>query len=137
MSALGSASASAAPADGARFDGRWGIVLVCPKAPDGALAWSFQFPADVKDGVLHGERGTAGQPGWLTLDGRIQPDGAASLDARGLTGGAKFNVNQTFVGVAYQHDVTAHFDAARATGSWRAAQSNGQTRTCDFTFTKQ
>ena len=134
---LWSASASSATPDAGRFDGRWGVILVCPRAPDGALPWTFEFTADVKEAILHGEHGLAGQPGWLSLDGRIQPDGTANLEARGLTGNPQYNVNQTVGGVPYQHDVTAHFDASRATGNWRAFQSNAQVRTCDFTFRRQ
>jgi hypothetical protein len=104
------------------------VILVCPKVPDGALPFTFEFTAAVKDPVLHGEHGFAGQPGWLSLDGRIQPDGAANLAARGLTGHPNYNINRTAQGVPYEHDVTAHFDASRGTGNWVT------TRICDFTF---
>jgi hypothetical protein len=136
LSVLWSASASSATPDAGRFDGRWGVILVCPKTADGALSWSFEFTADVKEGMLHGKHGLAGQPGWLSLDGRIQPDGAASLAARGLTGNPRYNLNQTEGGVPYEHVVTAHFDASRATGNWQL-QSNAQVRTCDFTFSRR
>jgi len=59
LSASGSASASAA-ADSGRFDGRWGVILVCPKAPDGALPLTFEFTAAVRQAMLHGEHGLAG-----------------------------------------------------------------------------
>jgi hypothetical protein len=132
-------AASAAPAtlDAGRFDGRWGVTLVCPKAPNGALPFTFEFTAEVKDAALHGEHGLAGRPGWLSLDGRIQPDGAANLEARGLTGDPHYNLGQSVQGVPYEHDVTARFDTSGGTGNWRAYQSNGQTRTCDFTFARQ
>jgi hypothetical protein len=110
------------------------VILVCPKAPDGALPWTIEFIADVKEAMLHGEHGLGGQPGWLSLDGRIQPDGVANLEARGMTGDSRYNLNRTVQSVPYEHDVTAHFDAARGTGNWRAFQSNGLFRTCDFTF---
>jgi len=136
LSASGSASASAA-ADSGRFDGRWGVILVCPKAPDGALPFTFEFTAAVRQAMLHGEHGLAGRPGWLSLDGAIQPDGTANLEARGLTGDPHYNINQTTQAVPYEHDVSARFGASRGAGNWRALQSNGQTRTCDFTFTRQ
>ena len=48
------------------------MTLSCPQSADGrAFAYSYQFGAQVKDGVLHGERGTAGDPGWLSLDGPL------------------------------------------------------------------
>jgi hypothetical protein len=137
LSALWSANASSATPDAGRFDGKWAVTLVCPKAPDGALPWTNEFVAVVKGAMIHGEHGLTGQPGWLSLDGRIQPDGAANLEARGVTGDTAYNINQTVPHVPYKHDVTAHFDASRGTGNWRAFQSNGQVRICDFTFTRQ
>jgi hypothetical protein len=137
LSVLWSASASSATPDAGRFGGRWNVTLVCPKAPDGALPWTIEFIADVKEAMLHGEHGLKGQPGWLSLDGRIQPDGVANLEARGITGDARYNLNRTAQSVPFEHDVTAHFDGARGTGNWRAYQSNGQFRTCDFTFGRQ
>ena len=131
VSALWSGSASSATPGAGRFDGRWGVILVCPQAPDGALSWTVKFTANVKEAILHGEYGLAGRPGWLSLDGRIQPDGAAHLEARGVTGGAKYNIDQTAQGFPTRYDVTAHFDASRGTGNWVT------TRTCDFTFTRQ
>ena len=84
------ASVSSATSDAGRFDGTWDVTLVCPKASDGALPFTFEFTADVKGAMLHGVRGLAGQPGWLSLDGPIQPDGAANLLAHGLTGNPKY-----------------------------------------------
>lgn len=121
------AAAATAP-DAGRFDGLWGVTLVCPKAPDGALPFHFEFTANVRQSVLHGERGLAGRPGWLSLDGRIAPDGAASLEATGLTGQFQYNLNSTESGVSYHYPVTAHFDTMQGTGSWVTS------RTCVFSF---
>jgi hypothetical protein len=120
-------AASAAP-DANRFDGRWAVTLTCPKAPDGALPFIFEFTADVRDAMLHGENGVAGRPGWMTLDGRIASDGAAKLDAYGLTGRSQYNLNNTDSGVSYHRAVTAQFDAASGSGTWVTA------RICNFSF---
>jgi hypothetical protein len=133
LSPLWFASASSATPDAGRFDGTWDVTLVCPKASDGALPFTFEFTADVKGAMLHGVRGLAGQPGWLSLDGPIQPDGAANLLAHGLTGNPKYNIGQTRQTTPYEHTVTAHFDASRGTGSWDTLPI----RTCDFTFRRQ
>jgi len=127
---LWSSTVSAQSSSGARFDGTWGVTLICPASQDGAKPFTFNFTAQVKDSALHGENGIAGRPGWMALDGPIQPDGSATLDARGLTGLSQYNVSSTGQGVPYHHTVTAHFDDARGTGSWVT------TRTCDFTFGK-
>jgi hypothetical protein len=132
--ALWYASAWSAPADAGRFDGRWGVILVCPQAPDGALPWTIQFTADVKSAMLRGEYGIAGRPGYLKLDGPIRPDGTADMEAHGVTGDPAYNINGTATSVPYEHDVTARFVAARGAGNWRAHQTNGLVRVCDFTF---
>ena len=131
LSALWSSATLAAPPSTTRFDGTWNVILACPKSPDGALPFTFRFIAGIKNAVLHGENGTAGQPGWMTLDGTIQSDGSAALDAHGLTGMTPYNANQVIRGVPYRHDVTAKFSDNRGTGSWPTP------RVCDFTFTRQ
>ena len=68
----------AVPADqeAHRFDGEWDTVLSCPNS-NGALGYSFKFISIVRDGVLHGEKGAKGEPGWLQVDGPILADGAS------------------------------------------------------------
>jgi class 3 adenylate cyclase len=122
---------SALQAQAERFDGSWSVILVCPKASDGALPFTLKFTAVVKEAMLHGEHGLAGQPGWLSLTGRIQPNGASDLEASGLTGQSNYNINHTAQGAPFEHDVTAHFDTSRGTGNWVYF------RTCDFTFRRQ
>jgi hypothetical protein len=123
--------ADGSPLDVSRFDGRWAVTLTCPRSPDGALPFRFNFPAEVRGGVMHGENGVAGQPGSMTLDGKIGDDGAAVLDASGLTGMSAYNVDQTVRGVPYHHSVTAQFGSAAGSGHWVAD------RTCDFTFRRR
>ena len=66
---LASAAVRADEAD-AHFDGAWATTLSCT-ATVGALGYVYQFTTHVKDGVLHGEKGIEGTPGWLELDGKI------------------------------------------------------------------
>jgi hypothetical protein len=47
-----------AATSGTRFDGQWAVTLVCQAASDGAAGYIFHFPAEIKNGVLHGENGT-------------------------------------------------------------------------------
>ncbi len=49
-------------ADTRRFDGMWQTTVSCAAVRD-ALGYSYRFVSTVKDGVLHGLRGAAGQPG--------------------------------------------------------------------------
>ena len=103
-----------------------GASRLCAPNPTGGS--HFEFTANVSNGSLHGEHGSAGQPGRLTLDGNIRPDGGASLSANGITGQPQFNYAQTARGVPYDHPVTAHFEAQRGTGQ------RTKPRVCNFAF---
>src|SRR3984885_5537722 len=61
-----------------RFDGLWQTTLSCTNA-NGALGYSFRFTSTVKNAVLHGEKGTAHEAGWLQIDGSLGLDGVADL----------------------------------------------------------
>jgi hypothetical protein len=109
-------SVSAAAAEGTdRFDGTWTAVLSCPNS-NGALGYSFEFPATVTHGVLHAEKGTRGEPGWLTIDGPIGADGAASLYASGLVGAAPFAVGQRPAGTLYGYHLDTKFTESEGAG---------------------
>jgi hypothetical protein len=113
-----------------KFDGTWDTVLSCPNA-NGALGFSYHFNSIVKDGLLHGEKGDKGQPGWFQLNGRIPGDGAASLYADGLVGAAPFAVGQRPKGTQYGFHVASTFTDKAGTGS------RVEGRPCSVTFTKK
>jgi class 3 adenylate cyclase len=128
------ASAAAAPASaaasGARYDGAWSVTVACAPA-EGGSAYKLEFFAQVKDNFLRGEHGVEGKPGWLRLEGAIQPDGNATLDARGVTGDPKYNIKGVAQGIAYTYHVAAHFDSDRGTGR------RLELRACDLRFAKR
>ena len=95
------------------------------------MGYKFDFVAQVKDGFLTGERRIEGNPGWLKLQGSIQPDGSATLDAHGLTDDPKYSANSVAHGTPYAYHVAARFDATRGTGR------RLELRVCDFRFAKQ
>jgi hypothetical protein len=125
----------ASPGNVGRFDGMWNVTLDCAKHPDGAAGFTLEFVAQVKDGFLRGDQGTEGAAGWLRLQGDIQSDGNAKLDAKGLTGDPKFNVKSVQKGVPYAYQVAARFEGSRGTG--RRVQTPAWPRACDLTFVKQ
>jgi hypothetical protein len=98
-----------------RFDGVWQTILSCPDS-HGALGYSFKFASSVKNGLLHGEKGSRGEPGWLQIDGQINEDGKASLYADGLIGAADFAVGRRPAGTRYGYHIDALFAAASAQG---------------------
>jgi len=82
----------------------------------GALGYSFKFPSSVKDGVLHGQKGTAHEAGWLSIDGSIAVDGTADLYVDGLVGASAMAVGQRPAGTKYGYHVAARFSGDRAEG---------------------
>jgi hypothetical protein len=111
QASLGTASA----ADG-RFDGRWGTTLTCRATNDAAKPYIFRFFTDVKDSMVHGEHGIAGQPDWLVIDGTIDSNGDSALIADGLMGNPDHTLGHVEVGSPYKYRIKAHFGGAHGTG---------------------
>ncbi|HEY4406206.1 MAG TPA: toll/interleukin-1 receptor domain-containing protein [Xanthobacteraceae bacterium] len=118
------------PALARRFDGSWQIAISCPPLGK-ADGYTEQFPAQVKDGNLHGQYETEGKPGSLTLDARIQADGSAEIFAHGLTGKSRYAPGAPPPGSPVSYRIQAKFDRTSATGS------RVETRPCTFTAFKR
>jgi hypothetical protein len=112
----------------AGFDGSWSVKQVCPKAKDGAFAYSWSYVANVKDGVLDASYTAA--KGSIHLHGAINADGAAELTADGRTGPPEYAVGHVAEGSPVHYHVRARFEPTRGSGE-RVEQ-----RQCSFTFTK-
>lgn len=118
-------------ADAHRFDGEWQTTVSC-EASRGALGYSFRFVSTVKDGVLHGLHGTAGEPGSLAIDGQIGEDGVGKLYANGRTGSKEFVPGRdTPRGTEYGYNIDARFEGSRGTGT------RVEGRPCTLEFEKQ
>lgn len=95
----------------------------------GPECWvSYRFPSIVKDSVLHAERGPKGQPGWLQIDGKIQPDGTAKFYADGLVAASDAAVGHLPPGSQYGYHIDAKFMENEGTGH------RVEGRACDLTF---
>ncbi|HMH77104.1 MAG TPA: caspase family protein [Candidatus Udaeobacter sp.] len=128
---LASVSQPARVPDLARFDGAWNVTVQCP-AHGSASAYTRRLLAQVKDGALAAQLGDVGQPGFLTLSGKIQPDGKASIDARGMVGDPKNTANRLGQGTAFAYRVDAVFEGARGVGN----RTDDAARPCSLTFVK-
>jgi hypothetical protein len=126
---LGAFAALRASPAGSPFDGKWDTILSCENTP-GALGYSFKFPSTVKDGVLRGEKGTKGKPGWLQLEGKILPDGAANIYADGLVGESQAAGGRP-AGTQYGYHIDAKFSEESGTGK------RVEGRACSVTFAKK
>lgn len=120
----------AAADDGARFDGSWDTTLSC-KNTDGALGYSFEFTSTVKSGMLRGEKGEEGKPGWLLIGGNIQEDGTAKLYAKGLVGAKEYAVGRRPAGSGYGYHIEAKFSEKEGSGK------RVEGRPCEVEFKKQ
>jgi hypothetical protein len=124
---LAVAAADASPA--APFDGVWTTVVAC-SASAGALPYSYEFNSTVSQGVLHGERGIKGAPGWLRVDGRISTDGSAALAAHGLVGKEWAATGHLPPGTPYKYRIEARFSGDSGNGG----RVSG--RPCKISFSK-
>jgi hypothetical protein len=112
-----------------RFDGPWRVTQTCPNPTDPAHPFvPMGFTVHVHGGRVHGSRGVADQPGWLAIDGVIDPDGSAALASRGVS--ARAGLNGTPAGSPYSNVLTAHFTESGGEGQWFGKRS------CQFTFTR-
>jgi hypothetical protein len=124
---LGAASAED---DVKRFDGTWDTTVSCSNTA-GALGYSYQFTSTVKDGVLHGEKGEKGKPGWFDLDGKILPDGTMKIYAKGLVGAEEVAVGHRPRGSAFGYHVEGKFSEKEGTGK------RVEGRPCEVDFAKK
>jgi len=124
--------ATAQPVAGSptRFDGQWSVSIVCKTTTDGAAGYVTNFMVDVRSGTMHGENGVRQQSGWLSLDGKIQPDGTAMLLASGLTGPSTYNVGKVMPDIPFSYHVDARFDTTHGAGT------RVELRPCNVTFAK-
>lgn len=120
-----SGTSSAAP-----FDGIWAVAVDCP-AHGGAAGYKLAFSGQVKDGMLLAQHGVEGRPSWLSLSGKIQSDGSATIEAHGTTGDPKYNLNREGQGTPYAYRAIARFEGSRGIAS------RTDKRLCSLTFARQ
>lgn len=133
---LGSSDALAQSGAAAPFDGNWLTKLTCP--PKGNTeGYTWLFRSAIQNSNFRGEHGTAGEPGYLLLEGKIAPDGSAKLSATGIVYSRKY-ARGVFAheGADYSYDVKAQFKETEGTGT-KSAGLGIVGRTCTFEFAKR
>jgi hypothetical protein len=120
----------------AKFDGKWLTKMSCP-AKGNTEGYTWEFPSTIASGNFHGEHGTAGQPGYLLIEGKINDDGSAKLSANGLVNSRKYATGIfTTQGADYSYNIKAEFKDT--TGSGVRDKGLGIVgRPCTFDFAKQ
>jgi len=107
---------------GEHFEGQWLNKLTCP--PKGNKeGFTWQIPSVIENSNFRGEHGTAGEPGYLLIEGKIAPDGGAKLAANGIVYSREY-ARGVFAhkGAEYSYDIKAiskrpRVQAPRAQGS--------------------
>jgi hypothetical protein len=92
-----------------RFDGRFQTKISCPaKGNTDGFTWNME--SVMQNSNLRAERGTAGEPGYFLLEGKVNGDGSAKLTGNGIVKDRKY-AKGVFVhkGSEYTWDVKAHF----------------------------
>jgi hypothetical protein len=121
---------------GDRFDGKWQTTYTCP-AKGNTDGFTWKFSSVVASGSLRGEHGTAGQPGYLLIEGHIADNGSAKLSATGIVASRKY-ARGAFAheGADYSFDAKAQFKETEGSGT-RNAGLGIEGRPCTFEFVKQ
>jgi hypothetical protein len=121
---------------GEKFDGNWNTKLTCP-AKGSTEGYTWQFVSVVKASNLHGERGTAGEPGYLQIDGQINADGSAKLAATGVVASRQYARGiLAHKGEEYSYNIKAQFKDNDGSGQ-RDEGLGIVGRPCTFEFTRQ
>ncbi len=120
---------------GERFDGNWLTKLTCP--PKGNTeGYTWRIPSVIQNNNFRGEHGTAGEPGYLLIEGKINEDGSAKLSANGIVASRKYARGITaHKGGEYSYDIKAQFKETEGTGT-KSAGLGIEGRTCTFDFWK-
>jgi len=120
---------------GGRYDGTYMTHLACV-AHGETPAYKWEFPSEVRDNNFHGQHGEEGGPGYLVIEGKINDDGGAKLEAKGTV--THNNAHGVFAmkGNNYSYNIKAQFDDTKGTGT-RDAGAGILGRDCTFEFDKQ
>jgi hypothetical protein len=114
--------------DAQKFDGKWATTVTCKASNNPPL----QFMTEVSGGVLSGQQGSEGAPGYLRIDGKITPQGVGHIYARGRAGKDEIVAGREVqAGSEYSYYIRAQFE--RAIGSGNRVEG----RACEFKFVKK
>lgn len=121
---------------GERFDGSWLTKLTCP--PKGnTQGYAWEIPSVIRNSNFRAERGTAGEPGYLLLEGNIAENGSTKLTANGVVASRQYARGVlAHKGEEYSYDVKAQFGETKGTGT-RNEGLGIVGRPCTFEFTKR
>ena len=113
------------------FDGKWTTTVTCKSTKDPAAA-GIKFVTEVRDGVLGGQVGTEGAPGFLRIDGKITPAGIGHVYAQGRSvPGDSVSGRELAAGTEYTYYILAKFEGKGGSGN------RVEGRKCEIKFEKR
>ena len=119
-----------------RFDGKWLTKLACP-AKGSTEGYTWQFASVIQNNNFRGEHGTAGEPGYLLIEGKIAENGSAKLTANGIVASRKYARGVlAHKGEEYSYNIKAEFKDTEGSGT-RDTGVGIIGRPCTFDFVKQ
>ncbi len=124
-----------AQAAGGQFDGTWTTNMACDASAH-MPAYKWTFVSTVAHNNFHGQHGEEHGPGYLVIDGPINPDGSAKLHAKGTVQAGKAGIVTEMKGNKYDFYIEAKFTDTSGTGK-RDEGAGILGRPCTFDFTKQ
>jgi hypothetical protein len=119
-----------------RFDGKWITTLACP-AKGSTEGYTWKIPTVITASNLRAEHGTAGEPGYLLIEGPIKDDGSAKLTANGIVASRQY-ARGVFAhkGEDYSYGIKAQFKENEGSGT-RDQGLGIVGRPCTFDFAKE
>ena len=120
---------------GGQFDGTWTTNMSCD-ASSHMPAYKWTFVSTIANSNFHGQHGEEHGPGYLVIDGPINPDGSAKLHAKGTVQAGKAGIVTELKGNKYDYYIEAKFTDTTGTGK-RDEGAGILGRPCSFDFTKQ
>ncbi len=124
-----------AQAANTHFDGTWTTNMSCD-ASEHMPAYKWTFVSTITNGLYHGQHGEEHGPGYMVIDGPINPDGSAKLHAKGTVQAGKAGIVTQLKGNKYDYYVDAKFTDTTGTGK-REEGAGILGRPCSFDFAKQ
>ena len=98
--------------DPQRFDGKWNTTVTCKTGAP------VKFVTEVTDGILTGQQGSEGAPGYLRIDGKITPAGLGHVYAKGRSvAGDSAGGRDIPPGTEYGYYIPAKFEGKAGSGN--------------------
>jgi len=95
----------------------WTVTIDCPTHDKGARTFRYQFNANVDNEILRRWHGAEDAAGSLAIEGPLQPNGTAELEARGRTVEPDYAVAHPTKGTPCSYRINARYEGCGSRSS--------------------